>query len=280
MLRPIRAAAIVLVFIAIVSRPAVAEPPPIPQFLMDEVVPPSNDDSDSATVVTALPFDDTIDTRAASGAADDPICGGGCATVWYRYTPEQATSIGGSTWGSDYGPIVFVYTGERGALKWISDLSDFSYRLALDAGTTYHFMVMSMTRALVGGRLHFSLTDRPPLSLGLVVEPVAFMDKQSGVITLRGEVTCSMPAQIVLSFTLRRLLAQRILLALGSLFLACADHAHFEVAIQTYSASRFGDYFPPGHYVASISATGVDDLRHEPADVSLYPLPLLIRGAP
>jgi hypothetical protein len=264
-----KAAVLVLVFIGIAARSAVAQGLQVP-----------NDDFDEATVVSALPFDDTLDTRAASGATDDPICGGQCATVWYRYTPDANRAIGATTWGSDYDTRIFVFTGERGALELVLELWDPSYRLAVDAGTTYHFMVMSRTMDLSGGLLRFSLTDRPPLTLAVVLQPVATIDKQSGVITWRGELTCSLPAQVILIFLLERSLAQRNLHAAGFLELACAARAPFEVDIQTYSASRFGDYYPPGPYSALVGANGFDTSRHEPAEASLVDFPLLVRGAP
>src|SRR2546423_1414216 len=47
-------------------------------------VPPLNDDFDSATVVTTLPFTDNLDTSGATSAADDRgDCGGTSASVWY-----------------------------------------------------------------------------------------------------------------------------------------------------------------------------------------------------
>jgi len=101
MLRIGKLAALALVFIGIATRPALAQVLQPSQVFMDEATPPSNDDFDEATIVSTLPFDDSIDTRGATGAADDPVCGR-CGTVWYRYTPEENNAIGVSTWGSDY----------------------------------------------------------------------------------------------------------------------------------------------------------------------------------
>lgn len=151
MIRIGKVAALALVFIGIATRPSEAQVLQFPQVFMDEATPPSNDDFDAATVVSALPFDDTIDTRAATGAADDPICDGQCATVWYRYTPGQDSAIGVTTWASDYDARVVVYKGTRGALELIQELGNPSYRLAVAAGTTYHFMVTNSSSDLSGG---------------------------------------------------------------------------------------------------------------------------------
>src|SRR5450432_1131834 len=51
---------------------------------------PSNDDFNNATVVSALPFTDNIDTTGATAAADDPEnCFQSNASVWYSFTPSQ-----------------------------------------------------------------------------------------------------------------------------------------------------------------------------------------------
>lgn len=273
-------AVLALVFIGIAARPAAAQVPPLSQEVMDETTPPGNDDFDAATVVSALPFDDSIDTRGATGAADDPLCDGQCGTVWYRYTPEGDNAIGVTTWGSTYDTRIFVYTGMRGALEWVSELSNASYRLAVSAGTTYHFMILSPTFDLTGGRLRFSVTDGPPLSLALGLDPPAVMDKRSGIITVRGAITCSKPAQVFVSVRLERFLAQRYLRAGRVMALACVAHLPFELDIQTYDASRFGDYYPPGPYVATAHIDGFDTSRGEPAAASIADSPILVRGAP
>jgi len=266
-------------FIGIVGGQAEARILPPPQGVLDHATPPSNDDFDQATVVSALPFDETTDTSAATGAPDDPLCGGGCGTVWFRYTPGDDNAIGVSTWGSDYDTRVFVYKGTRGALEWVWEVTNASYRLAVSAGTTYHVMIMSPRYDLTGGLLRFAITTGPPLSLTMVVEPVAFMDKRTGVVTLRGEITCSKPSQVYASIRLRRFLAQRDLPLYGAATLSCTGRSPFELEAQTYDASRFGDYYPPGHYLATGYVNGIDTLLGEPADAGISDLPMLVRGA-
>lgn len=100
------------------------------------------------------------------------------------------------------------------------------------------------------------------------------------MITVRGEIACSLPAQVYVSVWLERLLAQRYLRAGGILALTCTAHSVFEIDIQTFSASRFGDYYPPGPYSATVFADGFDTSRHEPAEASFSDFPVLVRGAP
>lgn len=278
MIRMSMVVALALAFIGIVGEQAEARGLPPPQGVLDYGTPPGNDDFDEATVVSTLPFDETTDTSAATGASDDPVCDGQCATVWYRYTPGEDNAIGVSMRGSDYDAIVLVYKGTRDALEWVSTIPNASYRLAVSAGTTYYFMIMSARFDLIGGRLRFAVTDGPPLSLTMVVEPVAFMNKRTGVVTMRGEVTCSKPSQVNAGISLRRLLAQRYLTLYGAVTLSCTARSPFELEVQTYTASRFGDYYPPGQYLATGYLDGFDTFLGEPADAGISDLPMLVRG--
>src|SRR6266545_3924344 len=61
---------------------------------------PANDDFDSATVIAALPFSDSISTADATTAGDDPSCTGNEHTVWYAFTPTQDGIIMADTVGS------------------------------------------------------------------------------------------------------------------------------------------------------------------------------------
>jgi hypothetical protein len=51
--------------------------------------PPSNDEITTATVITTLPFSESLDIRDATADPADGGCGGSddLATVWYTFTP-------------------------------------------------------------------------------------------------------------------------------------------------------------------------------------------------
>jgi hypothetical protein len=100
---------------------------------------PSNDDFDAATVVATVPFSDSIDTREATTASDDP---GRCFinnSVWYRFTPDHDMTVRITVAGSSYDAIIGLFTGARGSLQ---DL-DCGRQLVpeLHAGVTYYLMV-------------------------------------------------------------------------------------------------------------------------------------------
>src|SRR5947199_8167019 len=79
---------------------------------------PSNDDFDSATVISALPFSDSVDMGTATVAADDPkppCTNPLLSTVWYSFTPSQNVPLALDTFGSSVSfSSIAVYAGSRG----------------------------------------------------------------------------------------------------------------------------------------------------------------------
>jgi hypothetical protein len=123
---------------------------------------PANDDFDSATVISSLPFTDSISTVDATNPGDDPFCNGFEHTVWYSFTPTQDTTVRADTAGSDYATSLGVYTGSRGALSEVacaSSPAEVSFNASAD--TTYFFMVASAAGG-PGGTLAFHVSEGPP----------------------------------------------------------------------------------------------------------------------
>jgi hypothetical protein len=119
----------------------------------------ANDDFDSATVIGALPFIDSISTVDATTAGDDPFCNGNEHSVWYSFTPTQDTPIRADTAGSDYATSLAVYTGSRGALSEVACASSpAQVGFSASANTTYFFMVAGAP----GGTLVVNVTEGPP----------------------------------------------------------------------------------------------------------------------
>jgi hypothetical protein len=158
---------------------------------------PSNDDFDNATVVSALPFADEVNTVDATEAADDPWCSGRGPTVWYRYTPAADVRIEANTLGSNYDTTLAAYSGSRGALTEIACNDDW-YALqsrvdvSLNAGVTYYFMVGAFGSGY-GGNLVFSISEPVPYvdpEVAVVLSD-STVNAKTGVATLSGTITCS-----------------------------------------------------------------------------------------
>jgi hypothetical protein len=132
---------------------------------------PPNDDFDQATVITSLPFTDSLDTTDATIEPDDPSgdCWQNSHSVWYSFTPTEDIEAHIGTAGSGYDTVLAVWTGVRGALNEVAcndDNEDTSSLQAdliieLSAGVTYFIEVMAFDTD-EGGQLEFLLELRPP----------------------------------------------------------------------------------------------------------------------
>jgi hypothetical protein len=163
---------------------------------------PANDDFDVATIVVEpLPFNDPVDTRAATVAIDDPICSGRSRTVWYTYTPSSDGPVESNTFGSNYDTTLSVYTGARGNLTQIAcndDTLGLQSRVIWDAeaATTYYLMVSSFASG-AGGDLSFEVKQGPvPISVALDVES-ALVTPSNGEATVAFAVEFSQPVFVI-----------------------------------------------------------------------------------
>jgi hypothetical protein len=224
--------------------------------------PPGNDDFDSAVVISALPFTDSVDTTEATTAADDPECAGNGHTVWYSFTAPTEMGIEANTFGSDYDTTLSVYTGSRGALAQIrcnddaADSLQSRVRFNASAGVTYFFMVGSFFDS-PGGNLVFSVEQipllPPPLELGVSIDPVGAVVPKTGIATIHGTVTCSRPAFVDLFGELRQRIGRFLIRGFFEDFFECSGET-------TWSATVTGEngLFIPGRAQASAFAFAFD----------------------
>jgi hypothetical protein len=80
----------------------------------------SNDDFGFLTAIAATPYTITEATAPATTSSDDPLlpCGTGQGhkSVWWSFTSNSKGTLDANTAGSNYDPLLAVWTGERGAL--------------------------------------------------------------------------------------------------------------------------------------------------------------------
>ena len=135
--------------------------------------PPSNDDFDAPTAITALPFSVEQDTTEATKAADDPSsCQGNAVrgSVWFTYTASENGLLRLKTEGSDRDLHVTTFTGDRGDLKqvwnpmWDGCTTSRTAPITFPAtaGTKYYFMVSG--NSTPGGALKLVLDRIAPLT--------------------------------------------------------------------------------------------------------------------
>ena len=126
----------------------------------------SNDDFASATVITELPFDQTVNLTNATREPSEPIpsCIGGSAsgrTVWYSFTPTTTGVLSASL--DRFYSVVAAYTGA--SLAGLSEIwcrSPYVVKpwFVAQAGTTYYFQVDGVFGE--SGSLTFHLEEIPP----------------------------------------------------------------------------------------------------------------------
>ena len=119
---------------------------------------PSNDSFAAATEIGQLPFSETADGSEASVEPGEPDCGGGLASVWYRFTPDRDMSVRAQANDNITfrNPGLAVYTGTSlDALSLIgcgtnSPLGFYPGRVDFDAtaSTTYYIRAADFTGVL------------------------------------------------------------------------------------------------------------------------------------
>ena len=121
---------------------------------------PSNDDPSSPTVITTLPFTETLDTTEATTQSEEPTSCNYGHSVWYSFTAPEQMRVALNTAGSDYPTVLAVFRGTPANTSLVACEGGSPARVSLGlvAGETYHFMVSGS-----GGVLTFNMdVARPP----------------------------------------------------------------------------------------------------------------------
>jgi hypothetical protein len=156
------------------------EPYPPPEgyqltLSISEVLPPGNDSFADATVITGLPFEEWVDTTAATLEAGEsvPSCADASfgASVWYTYTPTVSGPVSALVPDYYFEPAMAVYSGM--SLSDLTELNCHTYdgRMTIygEAGTTYFYQLGGMWDGR--GQVHFRLEVTPPPYVGLYYDP-------------------------------------------------------------------------------------------------------------
>lgn len=170
---------------------------------------PGNDDFNSATAISSLPYSNAVSTVDATRASDDPYtsCGvmSDTRTVWYSFTPSADMSVDVNTVGSNYDTVLAAYTGSGGNLTEVGCNDQAGDRfspnqsrvlLRLTGGTTYYFMVAAYDRIYLPSRdLVFNITE-PAMSVTLWLNPTGSVTGKTGVARVSGSFSCSYPGTV------------------------------------------------------------------------------------
>jgi PKD domain-containing protein len=147
-------------------------------FNIEQVLPPANDDFAGATLITFLPFDETVDTSSSTVEAQEPTpaCYGGnlLGSVWYAFTPSTSGSVSVTAFNLNGNPVlVEAYTGSS-----LATLTDLGCRILLynvatfhvDAGVIYYVQV-AIPDFYQGGPTQVHIDVAPPPVAGFSYSP-------------------------------------------------------------------------------------------------------------
>jgi uncharacterized protein DUF6299 len=160
---------------------------------------PGNDTWAGRTVIGTLPFEDTVDTTAATTDADDAEVNAGCgapatdASVWYEFAAPADSAVLVDVSASSFPAGVAVVTGSPGSFASVT-CGPGSVVFSAIEGQTYALLAFDdqTDGGGHGGTLVLSVeTSPPPPTLEVTVDPRGQFDSHSGTATVHGTVTCT-----------------------------------------------------------------------------------------
>jgi hypothetical protein len=180
------------------------------------------------TVIGSLPFSDTVDTTEANVGAQDPLINADCgapatdASVWYELTATSDANLTVNVSKSDYSAGVIVATGSPS--NWsIVTCGPGLVIFPATTGETYTILAFDDQSDGIGngGTLQFSVT--PPPVLTLAVDPIGTLNAKTGLVTVSGTLSCSLPTSAQMFGEVRQRAGRQYIF--GSLFsdVSCQD---------------------------------------------------------
>jgi hypothetical protein len=209
------------------------------------VAPPPNDEFANATAISSLPFTQTLDTRGATQAPDDPLaCGDAARSVWYRFIPTSNMRINLDTSASEYTARASVFVGTRGNLTPVGPCAWPNARVPVSAGVTYWILVSGYGSL---GNLVLSVTEAPPpLAIELKLDPTGSVVPSTGTATVHGTLTCNQPSVVMIGGQVQQQIGRATISAWINTTLSC-DPGAPTVWSQVLSS-------PPGAFVGGRAA--------------------------
>lgn len=218
---------------------------------------PTNDTYVGRTVITSVPFSESIDTTEATTDADDAVPG--CippatdASVWYEVTAAADGGLVVDVSTSTYSAGVTIATGSPGSFSLVNCGAS-AVGFEASAGQTYAILVFDFQAdgGGNGGTLNISVVEIPPPPVvDVTVDPFGHFNATTGSATITGTVTCTGTAAVALiSLSLRQTIGRFTITGFGGTESVCDGTTH------AWSIEVFGDngLFKGGRAVSVTSA--------------------------
>ncbi len=150
--------------------------------------PPPNDLIAGAAVVGGLPFEDAVDTDAATGTRSDPKCQGSGHSVWYSFTPTADVDLMFMV-SADFDSTVAIFTGPIGDLTTLI-CSDAPGGTVLAKANVRHLIKVASWSGDAGGPMTIRLDSYASPTIA-VTGLKASVTPITGDVVLRVTVTCT-----------------------------------------------------------------------------------------
>jgi hypothetical protein len=130
--------------------------------------PPANDNFANASVITTLPFSDTVDSTLATLETNEPQnCGTVSHTVWYSFTASTNMVVQADMLESSFSDtVISVYQANGPSLTDLAFIQCVHYaypiNLKVEEGKTYYIQAGNMDSN--GGNLHLNLKELQPVT--------------------------------------------------------------------------------------------------------------------
>lgn len=185
--------------------------------------PPPNDHVANATIVTSVPFTDTVDTSEATFFGEPGTFFNAGYTVWYSFTPSEFLAVEVNTVGTNYDTLLEVYvrdpeTGELETTTLEHDpMAALESRIdfRVEPGTTYYILAGMCCHVFdqaprPGNTLVLNVVQSsiPRVDLAYTVDRRGLVDRD-GVVTFGGTVTCVGADTVHIGLELVQLLGRR-----------------------------------------------------------------------
>lgn len=205
--------------------------------------PPSNDTPGGATLISALPFSDSVSIDEATTDALDATLNQQCGapategSVWYRFDATQNGALAFDVSASTFSAGALVTAGDPANGNVIT-CGPGAVSFEVVAGQSYFVMAFSDTPGVTTGTLVVRAEAAPPpLQVDVTVNPTGTFDPKTGSATISGTLQCSgEDAEFAfLDVELRQSVGRFTVLGFGSIEAAC------EASPQPWSVEVFGE---------------------------------------
>jgi Family of unknown function (DUF6299) len=158
---------------------------------------PTNDTIAGATVITSLPFLDSVDTTEATTDADELAAAQPCLAlgapaieraVWYTGTVQADTALAVDVTASNYSAGIAAFAGPPSPDTFLT-CSPGTLSGPVSAGQTVHLMVFAFVPDEPGRTLEISISETVLPHVALTVDPIGRFDA-AGSVTVSGTASC------------------------------------------------------------------------------------------